>query len=157
MVAFNFVHVQEAEEFFDLVQKKIWFLSKNKTTISNTRTKKLNKLDIGTPVNFKHLQHVGFDIEKGFDIKLTSAELKSFFDKSGIDSNTAQSKETKKVIKSFIDKYGEESIYEAITYDGTDLPACPPRTLSVIILNRSLQLQTSFGILQIRPNTPIIH
>lgn len=46
--------------------------------------KKLTKADIGNPLDFRHVSHVGWDVNKGFDANLgneESPELKAFFQK----------------------------------------------------------------------------
>lgn len=46
--------------------------------------KKLNKADIGIPLDFRHVSHVGWDANKGFDLAINSEEspeLKTFFQK----------------------------------------------------------------------------
>ena len=35
----------------------------------NQRKKRLTKDDIGTPTNFEHISHVGWDPQKGFEVK----------------------------------------------------------------------------------------
>lgn len=44
----------------------------------------MTKADIGNPVDFRHVSHVGWDVNKGFDANLgneESPELKAFFQK----------------------------------------------------------------------------
>lgn len=42
--------------------------------------KRLTKADIGTPQNFKHISHVGWDPNKGFDVAIfEDPQLKEFF------------------------------------------------------------------------------
>ena len=35
----------------------------------NQKKKRLTKDDIGTPTNFEHISHVGWDPQKGFEVK----------------------------------------------------------------------------------------
>lgn len=43
---------------------------------------KITKDDIGLPVNFVHISHVGWDPNKGFDINVEDPALKKFFNKA---------------------------------------------------------------------------
>ena len=51
--------------------------------ISKSKSKKLlTKADIGLPMNFQHIQHVGWDPNSGFDLDGTvDKELQDFFNK----------------------------------------------------------------------------
>ncbi|KAG8439838.1 hypothetical protein GDO86_005852 [Hymenochirus boettgeri] len=71
-----------------------------------TKKKKLTKADIGTPSNFKHLGHVGWDPNTGFDVNNLDPELKKLFDLCGISEAQLKDKETSKVIYDFIEKTG---------------------------------------------------
>ncbi|XP_036426976.1 LOW QUALITY PROTEIN: protein mono-ADP-ribosyltransferase PARP14-like [Colossoma macropomum] len=64
------------------------------------KRKKLTKADIGTPQNFRHIGHVGFDVDS------LDPELKSFFDVCGISEAQLKDKETFKVIYDFIERKG---------------------------------------------------
>uniref|UniRef100_A0A3B4BLZ3 Uncharacterized protein n=1 Tax=Periophthalmus magnuspinnatus TaxID=409849 RepID=A0A3B4BLZ3_9GOBI len=70
------------------------------------KKKKLTKADIGTPSNFQHIGHVGWDPNTGFDLNNLDPELKNLFDMCGISETDLKDKETSKVIYDFIEKKG---------------------------------------------------
>ncbi|KAF7664952.1 hypothetical protein LDENG_00159780 [Lucifuga dentata] len=70
------------------------------------KKKKLTKADIGTPSNFQHIGHVGWDPNTGFDLNNLDPELKHLFDMCGISEAQLKDKETSKVIYDFIEKKG---------------------------------------------------
>uniref|UniRef100_A0A8B9J592 Actin nucleation-promoting factor WASL n=1 Tax=Astyanax mexicanus TaxID=7994 RepID=A0A8B9J592_ASTMX len=70
------------------------------------KRKKLTKADIGTPSNFQHIGHVGWDPNTGFDLNNLDPELKILFDMCGISEAQLKDKETSKVIYDFIEKKG---------------------------------------------------
>ena len=45
---------------------------------------KLQKSDIGSPSNFKHVTHVGWDPHSGFDLIGAQESLKPFLEKAGV-------------------------------------------------------------------------
>ncbi|KAM9327930.1 actin nucleation-promoting factor WASL-like isoform 2-T2 [Pholidichthys leucotaenia] len=73
---------------------------------AKTGKKKLTKADIGTPSNFQHIGHVGWDPNTGFDLNNLDPELKNLFDMCGISEAQLKDKETSKVIYDFIEKKG---------------------------------------------------
>ncbi|KAK2842775.1 hypothetical protein Q5P01_012975 [Channa striata] len=70
------------------------------------KKKKLTKADIGTPSNFQHIGHVGWDPNTGFDLNNLDPELKNLFDMCGISEAQLKDRETSKVIYDFIEKKG---------------------------------------------------
>ncbi|KAK6309217.1 hypothetical protein J4Q44_G00206800 [Coregonus suidteri] len=79
--------------------------SKKEKKVKGKR-KKLTKADIGTPSNFQHIGHVGWDPNTGFDLNNLDPELKNLFDMCGISEAQLKDKETSKVIYDFIEKKG---------------------------------------------------
>ncbi|XP_061570081.1 WASP like actin nucleation promoting factor b isoform X2 [Cololabis saira] len=73
---------------------------------SKGKKKRLTKADIGTPSNFQHIGHVGWDPNTGFDLNNLDPELKHLFDMCGISEAQLKDKETSKVIYDFIEKKG---------------------------------------------------
>ncbi|NXL90156.1 WASL protein, partial [Alectura lathami] len=71
-----------------------------------TKKRRLTKADIGTPSNFQHIGHVGWDPNTGFDVNNLDPELKNLFDLCGISEAQLKDKETSKVIYDFIEKTG---------------------------------------------------
>ncbi|XP_066524629.1 WASP like actin nucleation promoting factor b isoform X2 [Hoplias malabaricus] len=70
------------------------------------KKKKISKAEIGTPSNFRHIGHVGWDPNTGFDLNNLDPELKKLFDMCGISEAQLKDKETSKVIYDFIEKSG---------------------------------------------------
>lgn len=61
--------------------------------------KKISKSDIGTPKDFRHESHIGFDGAKSFG---ESQEIQMFLQKAGISENQLKNKKTKDMVESFI-------------------------------------------------------
>ncbi|XP_076861634.1 actin nucleation-promoting factor WASL-like isoform X2 [Brachyhypopomus gauderio] len=80
-------------------------LRKDKAKGKNKK-KKISKAEIGTPSNFRHIGHVGWDPNTGFDLNNLDPDLKSLFDMCGISEDQLKDKETSKVIYDFIEKKG---------------------------------------------------
>ncbi|XP_017341531.2 WASP like actin nucleation promoting factor a isoform X2 [Ictalurus punctatus] len=80
-------------------------LNKKEKKVKGKR-KKLTKADIGTPSNFQHIGHVGWDPNTGFDLNNLDPELKNLFDMCGISEAQLKDKKTSKVIYDFIEKKG---------------------------------------------------
>ncbi|XP_058798236.1 actin nucleation-promoting factor WASL-like isoform X2 [Phymastichus coffea] len=79
-------------------------MSKSKKKKRNQEAKKkLTANDIGLPFNFRHVEHVGTDMN---DCKIVDPELKAFFDKVGIKESHLEHKETRDFIYDFINKNG---------------------------------------------------
>lgn len=76
---------------------------KNKT---KDKKKKLTKEDIGTPSNFRHVNHVGWDPEKGFEMEKLDEDMKNLFYSVGISDNDVVDKETIDFIYDFVEKNG---------------------------------------------------
>uniref|UniRef100_A0AAZ3P6B0 Uncharacterized protein n=1 Tax=Oncorhynchus tshawytscha TaxID=74940 RepID=A0AAZ3P6B0_ONCTS len=80
--------------------------NKKEKKVKGKKGKKLTKADIGTPSNFQHVGHVGWDPNTGFDLNNLDPELKNLFDMCGISEAQLKDKETSKVIYDFIEKKG---------------------------------------------------
>ncbi|XP_030197443.1 neural Wiskott-Aldrich syndrome protein isoform X3 [Gadus morhua] len=79
---------------------------KKEKKVKGGKKKRLTKADIGTPSNFQHIGHVGWDPNTGFDLNNLDPELKHLFDMCGISEAQLKDKETSKVIYEFIEKKG---------------------------------------------------
>ncbi|KAK7868548.1 hypothetical protein R5R35_009448 [Gryllus longicercus] len=86
---------------------------KSHSTVSSSRRKekeskrRLTKADIGLPQNFRHVSHVGWDPNKGFDVdNVEDPQLKQFFDKAGVSDSQLQDRETREFIYDFINRHG---------------------------------------------------
>ena len=69
------------------------------------KDRKLTKADIGPPLNFKHLTHISWDPNKGFNLD-NFAQLKQFFDKAGVKECQLQDPQTREFIYNFITQNG---------------------------------------------------
>ncbi|KAM9475267.1 WASP actin nucleation promoting factor b [Clarias gariepinus] len=67
---------------------------------------RLTKADIGAPSGFKHVTHVGWDPNSGFDTNNLDPDLKKLFSCAGISEDQLTDKETSKLIYDFIEQSG---------------------------------------------------
>ncbi|KAF5895254.1 wiskott-Aldrich syndrome protein, partial [Clarias magur] len=67
---------------------------------------RLTKADIGAPSGFKHVTHVGWDPNTGFDTNNLDPDLKNLFSRAGISEDQLTDKETSKIIYEFIEQSG---------------------------------------------------
>jgi Wiskott-Aldrich syndrome protein len=76
---------------------------------------KISKLDIGSPTDFRHIQHIGWSPSTGFDLKVIDPKLQNFFEIAGISADQLDDIDTRKFIFNFIDNHGgiETAIQEA--------------------------------------------
>ncbi|XP_069142757.1 actin nucleation-promoting factor WASL-like [Argopecten irradians] len=79
--------------------------SKNKSK-DKDKKKKLTKEDISTPTDFRHVSHVGWDPNKGFDMNNLDPDMKGLFESVGIDENEVVDKETVDFIYDFVEQHG---------------------------------------------------
>ncbi|XP_061570083.1 WASP like actin nucleation promoting factor b isoform X4 [Cololabis saira] len=94
---------------------------------SKGKKKRLTKADIGTPSNFQHIGHVGWDPNTGFDLNNLDPELKHLFDMCGISEAQLKDKETSKVIYDFIEKKGGvEAVKNELRRQGPPRWSAPP-------------------------------
>lgn len=85
---------------------------------------KISKDDIGTPTDFRHVQHVGWDAEKGaFDVDKLDKDMKSFFGDIGISMSQLKDSETATFIYNFIEEHGG---IEAIKEERSRAAGRPP-------------------------------
>ncbi|XP_070192688.1 actin nucleation-promoting factor WASL-like isoform X2 [Littorina saxatilis] len=69
--------------------------------------RKLTKADIGAPTEFRHVSHVGWDPNKGFDMNNLDPDMKELFNLVGIDpGETEVDKDTVDFIYDFVEKSG---------------------------------------------------
>lgn len=65
--------------------------------------RKLTKADISMPTNFKHVVHVGWSAQKGFDLKGDEvSSLNAFLEKAGVSEQQLNDRETRDFIYDFI-------------------------------------------------------
>ncbi|XP_065836937.1 actin nucleation-promoting factor WASL-like [Oscarella lobularis] len=68
--------------------------------------KRINKSDISGPSNFQHVQHIGFDPQKGFDTNNLDNNWRKLFDQVGVTKDQLEDKETAQFIYDFVQKQG---------------------------------------------------
>ncbi|XP_059163977.1 actin nucleation-promoting factor WASL-like isoform X3 [Physella acuta] len=89
-------------------------VKKNKDNKKDAK-KKLTKADIGTPSNFVHVSHVGWDPDKGFDMNNLDPDMQTLFQSVGITADANVDKETVDFIYDFVEKHGGiEAVKKAI-------------------------------------------
>ncbi|ESN91717.1 hypothetical protein HELRODRAFT_165783 [Helobdella robusta] len=81
------------------------------TKKKDKKKQKLEKKDIGTPSDFRHVNHVGWDPDKGFDMNNLDPAMKSLFDQVLLDETQLKDKETAQFVYKFLeDRGGVEAI-----------------------------------------------
>ncbi|CAG7716878.1 unnamed protein product [Allacma fusca] len=86
----------------------------------------LRKEDIGNPMDFRHVQHVGWDPNKGYDLDVHDKDFQTFFERVGVSVNQLEDDETRQFIYNFIEKHGgREAVKNEISSAGR-APAPPP-------------------------------
>uniref|UniRef100_A0A452TQ57 WASP actin nucleation promoting factor n=1 Tax=Ursus maritimus TaxID=29073 RepID=A0A452TQ57_URSMA len=81
--------------------------------------KKISKADIGAPSGFKHVSHVGWDPQNGFDVNNLDPDLRSLFSRAGISEAQLTDAETSKLIYDFIeDQGGLEAVRQEMRRQG---------------------------------------
>ncbi|XP_014243812.1 neural Wiskott-Aldrich syndrome protein-like [Cimex lectularius] len=95
--------------------------------------KKLTKEDIGIPLHFRHISHVGWDPDRGFDLNnLQDPELIAFFKKAGVSEHDLKDKATQLFIYDFIIQNGgleavkEDNVVKTSTHARGKAPPPPP-------------------------------
>ncbi|NP_956232.1 WASP actin nucleation promoting factor b [Danio rerio] len=92
---------------------------------------KLTKADIGAPSGFKHVTHIGWDPNSGFDTNNLDPDLKKLFNIAGISDAQLADKETSKLIYDFIEQSGgldavKEGMRKQVPGGPRSAPAPPP-------------------------------
>ncbi|EHH60860.1 hypothetical protein EGM_18746 [Macaca fascicularis] len=89
--------------------------------------KKISKADIGAPSGFKHVTHVGWDPQNGFDVNNLDPDLRSLFSRAGISEAQLTDAETSKLIYDFIeDQGGLEAVRQEMRRQPPPPPPPPP-------------------------------
>ncbi|NXX17919.1 WASP protein, partial [Podargus strigoides] len=103
--------------------------------------KKISKADIGAPSGFKHVGHIGWDPNNGFDVAALDPALRTLFARAGISEAQLADAETSRLIHDFIqDRGGLQAVREELCRQGPPPPpgrggappppAGPPRSRS---------------------------
>ncbi|XP_068034596.1 actin nucleation-promoting factor WAS-like [Anomalospiza imberbis] len=86
--------------------------------------KKISKADIGVPSGFKHVGHIGWDPNGGFDLAALDPALRSLFAQAGISERHLADAETSRLIHDFIERQGGlQAVREEMRRQG---PPPPP-------------------------------
>ncbi|XP_071452160.1 actin nucleation-promoting factor WASL-like [Hetaerina americana] len=104
---------------------------KSKNRREKDNRKKITKADIGLPLDFRHVSHVGWDPNRGFDVdNVEDPQLKQFFVMAGVSESQLQDRETREFIYDFINRHGGiDAVKEDI--HATPSPPSGPSPLSV--------------------------
>ncbi|XP_036389989.1 wiskott-Aldrich syndrome protein-like [Megalops cyprinoides] len=99
-------------------------ISKIKNDKKTKNRPKLTKADIGAPCGFKHVTHIGWDSNTGFDTNNLDPDLKKLFSCAGISEDQLTDAKTSKIIYDVIEKSGGlEAVKEEMRkQDSTLLP-----------------------------------
>ncbi|XP_072181532.1 actin nucleation-promoting factor WASL-like [Diadema setosum] len=94
--------------------------------------KKLTKADISLPSDFKHVSHVGWDPEKGFNVDEMDPQVKGWFNTIGVSDDQLKDQNTAQFIRNFIDQHGgldalKEDAERLTTRDTVPPPPPPSR------------------------------
>ncbi|KAL6254181.1 hypothetical protein P5V15_014804 [Pogonomyrmex californicus] len=96
--------------------------------------RKLTKDDIGLPSNFRHVAHLGWDVNnKGLELDSVDSQLQQFFNNAGVSEYELQDKGTRKFIYDFIERNGGMSAVQedirplANVKNSNQPPALPQR------------------------------
>lgn len=90
------------------------------------RRRNITKADISNPSEFRHVSHVGFDPDRGFDINGDDPQLNTFFQKAGVSEKQLQDRNTREFIYNFINNYGgRAAIQETVQETRKPAPAPP--------------------------------
>ncbi|GFG33499.1 hypothetical protein Cfor_04970 [Coptotermes formosanus] len=90
--------------------------------------RRLTKADIGLPRDFRHISHVGWDPNKGFDLdNVEDPQLKMFFVKAGVSDSQLQDRETREFIYDFINRHGGmDAVKDEVVYPQAPQPPVGP-------------------------------
>ncbi|XP_013097655.1 actin nucleation-promoting factor WASL isoform X2 [Stomoxys calcitrans] len=108
------------------------FSSLSSSSSSNNKKlkPKFNKCDIGAPTNFRHVSHVGWDDDKGFDCVGDENDevLNQFFVKAGVSKTQLNDRDTRAFIYDFIQN---KNVLDIVKQENVEKPmktaqAAPP-------------------------------
>ncbi|KAG8234185.1 hypothetical protein J437_LFUL007345 [Ladona fulva] len=89
--------------------------------------RKITKADIGLPQDFRHVSHVGWDPNRGFDLdNVEDPQLKQFFDMAGVSESQLQDRETREFIYDFINRHGGLDAVKGDIHATPSPPSGPP-------------------------------
>ena len=83
--------------------------------------RKLTKADISTPMDFKHVVHVGWTPQKGFDLNGEEVEnLNHFLERAGVSEQQLNDRETRAFIYDFIQS---NNVLDSVKLENSDQSA----------------------------------
>ncbi|XP_012267587.2 neural Wiskott-Aldrich syndrome protein-like [Athalia rosae] len=91
--------------------------------------RRLTKADIGSPSDFRHLAHVGWDENnKGLQLETVDPQLRQFFDKVGVSDDQLRDRDTREFIYDFIENHGGINAVKAaiVPPSGIQASQAPP-------------------------------
>ncbi|KAF1575766.1 UNVERIFIED_CONTAM: Wiskott-Aldrich syndrome protein, partial [Eudyptes pachyrhynchus] len=116
--------------------------------------KKISKADIGAPSGFKHVGHIGWDPNNGFDVAALDPALRALFAQAGISEAQLADAETSRLIHDFIQGQGGlQAVREEMRRQGEPPPPRrhgvhtrpPPKTWTLCYPAQPPQLQDPCG------------
>lgn len=127
------------------------FLSSLSSSNNKNKKSKVNKCDIGAPTNFRHVSHVGWDADKGFDLTGNENDevLSQFFQKAGVSKHQLNDRDTRAFIYDFIQSNNvlgtvkQESVEQPQKTSPTSPP--PPRMTPQVPTRHQHQPHVSFN------------
>lgn len=110
-------------------QPKKFLSSLTSSNSKNKNKSKLNKFDIGPPNDFRHLVHVGWDANKGFDMTGNENDevLSQFFQKAGVSTTQLEDQTTREFIYEFIQSNNVLETVKQEHVEHHEKSASPPR------------------------------
>jgi len=88
---------------------------------------KLTKGDIGTPSDFRHVGHIGWDPKGGFDVNNIDPQWKNLFDRIGVTEKELQDQATSQFIYDFVESHGGiEKATKELDKNGSPSGLAPP-------------------------------
>ncbi|XP_012214567.1 actin nucleation-promoting factor WASL-like [Linepithema humile] len=109
------------------------YKTKKKKSEQDLSRRKLTKDDISLPSNFRHVAHLGWDINnKGLELDSVDPQLQQFFNNAGVSEHELKDKGTRKFIYDFIERNGgmsavQEDIRPLVNARSNQPPALPQR------------------------------
>lgn len=97
--------------------------------------RKLTKADISMPTDFKHVVHVGWTAQKGFDLNGEEVEnLNHFLERAGVSEQQLNDRETRAFIYDFIQS---NNVLDSVKLENSDQSArnAPPPVPSRVHVN----------------------
>jgi hypothetical protein len=102
MTALHFLDENEAKEFFEIIKKKRQMYYIHSEEPMSKPSARITKDLIGAPQNFKHVSHIGFNQDSGFDMKNIPSEWQEIIERAGITKEQLDNEDTRQFILDFV-------------------------------------------------------